>query len=509
MFYCHADPHADLNAIKPTNKLNSSLAIYRSRMGGTIKRKQPSREHLQKMRSAGDLMDKIPKDLLSNLDKPLEDSTPSPRHSNKSSPRSASEEAKEPPVPQPKPKPRAAPRKKPQPLPPSADEGKDTKKPPQAAPRVRTQTIDISELTKVSSEGKGSTEKVVKDKEDVVKADSSPKHPMAGSGGSEMVTPSPKLSRPPNVGRKPATKREGTGKPPAKEPTDAQSSPVRDVLEDHTSPTRSRTSSEEKEPHSSESATKDPSKLSVKEKAMLAQKALMSTPERHKPGPPIPRKPKPTPTSGSTENIRESTPTDDRLKRAQSMDDEIGSSPQLQRRKLPPGAFNMMMMGGVSMFGPPSHGRSAERQTHPHAEEDGVDEADNGEDPSNAGDKLESSLDDVRGDSDTRISPASTPPTSTRVRHQDSDFIESSTAEDSPPEPRSSAGVDYEVVLTWTPDVTASWLEQVGLGSYQQAFVEKGIHGYMLFDMDGHRLKVMCSLPIDSSRWLSPFIKSG
>ena len=51
--------------------------------------------------------------------------------------------------------------------------------------------------------------------------------------------------------------------------------------------------------------------------------------------------------------------------------------------------------------------------------------------------------------------------------------------------------VDLVVVLMWTHDVTSAWLKQEELGSYQQLFLEKNIQGYMLFDMDGHKLKVL------------------
>ena len=51
--------------------------------------------------------------------------------------------------------------------------------------------------------------------------------------------------------------------------------------------------------------------------------------------------------------------------------------------------------------------------------------------------------------------------------------------------------MDLDIVLMWTPGVTSAWLKQVGLGSYQQLFLEKDIQGYMLFDMDGHKPKVL------------------
>ncbi len=57
-----------------------------------------------------------------------------------------------------------------------------------------------------------------------------------------------------------------------------------------------------------------------------------------------------------------------------------------------------------------------------------------------------------------------------------------------------SPEVNFDVVLSWTPDVTVAWLKQVGLGSHQEAFLEKEIHGGMLFDIDGHKLKVRSKL---------------
>ena len=50
--------------------------------------------------------------------------------------------------------------------------------------------------------------------------------------------------------------------------------------------------------------------------------------------------------------------------------------------------------------------------------------------------------------------------------------------------------LDYDQVLLWTPQHVAAWLNKIGLGQYKQAFVDKGTLGYMLFDFDGHKLKV-------------------
>ena len=48
--------------------------------------------------------------------------------------------------------------------------------------------------------------------------------------------------------------------------------------------------------------------------------------------------------------------------------------------------------------------------------------------------------------------------------------------------------MDLNTVLTWNAEVVGVWLDSVGLGQYKELFV--GVQGYMLFDMDGHRLKV-------------------
>ena len=53
-----------------------------------------------------------------------------------------------------------------------------------------------------------------------------------------------------------------------------------------------------------------------------------------------------------------------------------------------------------------------------------------------------------------------------------------------------SATVKYGEVLSWPPEAVGGWLEKIGLGRHKQVFGERGIHGHMLFDMDGHSLKV-------------------
>lgn len=479
------------------------MALYRSRMGGTINRKQPSRSHLRKMGSTGDILDSIPKDILCNLDKPLDDGASTPVVL----PRPVSAEGSEAhsTTPQPKPRPRAAPRKKPQPSPPTPDEAaKDAKKTPLAAPRTRAQTadnLDAMKPSQVSSEKSSEDEKSPPAKD-------SPKHP--AMNGADKLSPAkaPKplpAGRAPKLGPKPSPK--SPGKPPAKDPVDLPA--PSETAGQQVSPRQSRTGSLEKEAAATSSSDVDPSKLSVKEKALLAQKALASTPENLKPGPPrVARKPKPTP---GTPIRSPETPEDgglsmeSKIRRAQSVEEE--GSPH-QKRKLPPGAINMFRMGAVPMFGPGSdRGRGSFVATSdPVARERNSVEGDisgtgieeNGGEATDAPADQRSSFhavqvlpvpkpssaDDSGADLDDSTSPQAPPKFEHDVITPASPTAKGGGGEEL------AAEVDLDCVLTWTPDVTAAWLGQVGLGGYRQAFVEKEIHGYMLFDIDGHRIKV-------------------
>ena len=40
--------------------------------------------------------------------------------------------------------------------------------------------------------------------------------------------------------------------------------------------------------------------------------------------------------------------------------------------------------------------------------------------------------------------------------------------------------VNYDQILTWTPDVVGMWMTDIGLGQYRQLFTERGIQGYLL-----------------------------
>ncbi len=45
-----------------------------------------------------------------------------------------------------------------------------------------------------------------------------------------------------------------------------------------------------------------------------------------------------------------------------------------------------------------------------------------------------------------------------------------------------------------SPEVVSLWVDRIRLGRYQSVFVERGVVGGSLFDMDGHTLKVGITL---------------
>lgn len=489
------------------------MAMYRSRMGGTLKRAQPTREHLRRMGSAGDIFDNLPKEVLGDLDKPLDDGSsqePAAPVGGAPAPDRTSKEVQHAPVPQPKPKPRAAPRKKPQPTPPGSEDGKEIMKspPPQAAPRSQAQTAANLESPRasVSNGDNGSPA-------NRPTPGASPKHVPSGDKISPVKAPRPlPTSRHPNVGPKPPAK----SKSPVREPGS----------EDGKSPSRSRTCSLDKE-GGTELEEKDPSQMTIKEKAMMAQKAFLPTPS--KPAPPVARRPKPSP--GGVPVVSPEHHTEEvgaMVKRAQSLEDMLGVSPP-NRRKLPPGAFNIM--GAVPMFGPGSRGsadrgRSAtvsasldrgERERGRGSVERQLEE-EQGVHVSADGTILDASEKDGGGEDDTdQATPntSSAPPDvspDTPRKHSideltmDSDPLSNSDSPQAPSkfehagplapaakgvEGPGSADVDLDVVLAWSPEVTAAWISSIGLSTYQQMFIEKEIQGYMLFDLDGHKLKVL------------------
>ena len=275
---------------------------------------------------------------------------------------------------------------------------------------------------------------------------------------------------------------------------------------------------------------KDPSELSVKEKALLAQQAI----EKPKFPPPVPRKP-------SKPHLHEDCPpatTDSQgsplRERAKSFDTTLEASPGHQAKKLPPGAFNLALPFGGSHG--QIRGRSATVSTEePDSREQSLEISGEhkemlihyfktGEGPRDETDAPQRPQDASappkrppppfqKRPSDERV----TVPTPKHYRQQEAvdgevdahvtqDTVMATN--DSRPElihsedanPLLQAGVhgsspepeilDYNQVLSWTSDHVAAWLMKIGLGHYQQMFTDKGIQGFMLFDLDGVKLKV-------------------
>jgi hypothetical protein len=52
-------------------------------------------------------------------------------------------------------------------------------------------------------------------------------------------------------------------------------------------------------------------------------------------------------------------------------------------------------------------------------------------------------------------------------------------------------GLDYDQVLTWSPVDVASWMTRIGASQHAKVFLNRGVQGNKLFDMDGGVLKAM------------------
>ena len=414
--------------------LDNSAAVYKSKMGGN-KKKLPSRDHIRKKDGQGDILHNMPSASLSDLATPLEEPTSLDNDDEVADSLTENHSKSAVVSPQAKPRPKAAPRKKPVIPPPSGsfDQGK---KQPLAAPRLRTNQ-------------------------------DSEEPPSEEAGGVET----------------------GSGDKVA-------------------SPRRSRTN-ESSGPQSPQK--KEPSKFSLKiTKELLTQNVMKSPPDKPKLGaPPIHKKPKPIPvtpvSAGTGSDPAESKNGLAGTEQQGGSAEEGGNvkvSPMNKGKKLPPGAFNMMVMGGVPVMKPghsPERSRTGTVSTIMPREvrEVSHEQVLDGEGRKESSDENEREIrsqlkaklmkkmsKDEESGSDagsTNASPQVLPKFKKRSGST-ANVVDNADGMDA---------VDCDVVLTWTPDVTAAWLGQIELASYQQLFLEKGIQGYMLFDMDGHKLKVL------------------
>ena len=428
--------------MKPHQLLDNSAAVYRSRITSVFKRNPPSRDHIKKKDGQGDILHNMPATSLSNISEPLEETLPlaGTEGEDTSSPNEKPhQDIKS--VPQPKSRPKAAPRKKPAEPPTQTTISEQEKKVPLVTPRARPSIgKEIPPQTVVP---KGKSEEPER-KDSLASTKPSPKHREVSKGTS-----------------------------PAKSKG--------------TSPAKSRTNSTEGTP-APQSPLKDPLKLNIRDKALLAQKVLMNTPDKPKPGaPPVSRKPRPHVTSADSLDPRNEPVEKAPVKSAVEDEDTARGSP-MYKRKLPPGAFNMM--GGMASQ---VHGQLHKKKSMDDDLSDEPGHTVSSPPPVQPKHRLNSTTDERDTDEVDLGEPASKP-----APEPVSEPAPIAVAEPPPKPVAKPASVDNNVVLTWSPDVTATWLGQVGLASLQQLFLDREIQGYMLFDIDGHRLKVhtICCLQL-------------
>ena len=481
------------DAVKSLQRLDSSPALHKSQVGAQLRRKKPSREYLRTMGSSGNLLldlEEEPPELppRSDSDSNVIDTTSTHQLGIKLPPRSSSDSKaleSTPPHTKPRPMPRAAPRQKTPAHKPDATIPEVAKK-PQVLPRYKrdhSDTVDTEGLKKspMNQPPQPVTSSPVL----------SPKH--------EDVSLTPKAS--PILDKKePLLK--SSPKPSAKHPLIPKSSPKMKpklVVEDDVPelpqkpvPRHHRQDESEIDSKLEELQKKDPLKLTVKEKALLAQKAISAT-EKAKIPPPVRRKPKHDDHS-IFHNEPEGSPV---RERSRSFDNALDESPK-RARKLPPGAFNIALPQGgpVQMRMRSATVATEEPDTLEHSYE---------EDHSVLSHGLEET------DSDVKAPPKRPPPPVHKRRSDERPSKQASVPEDEPPAEPLTTGLSEDVepplaaathqmspeieldnnqILVWTADHIAMWLTQIGLGQHTQAFMDRGIQGYMLFDLDGSRLKV-------------------
>ena len=546
-------PLPDFDVVKPLQKLDSRAALHKSQVGGQIKRKKPSRDHLRQMGSSSNLLDAIPDELLEvkesspspspSSTKPEEvEKEPAPQEKEKEKEREEGAEqtpSKKPLLPlseqsaspaaapahPPKPKPRAAPRRKPQEHPTSPNS--DASKPlhPQAAPRQKSEGRELSPPSLESEKSGKEGVNVEEHGGDHI----STEEPHSG------VTASPKIHRKEPMMPSPVLTPKAAAHSPKHSPSHRKEGGSHDG-EDHTPKPLPRghgkaaTKDEDpsaNDPKIAELMKKDPSELTVKEKALLAQKAVGALGhDKTKLPPPVPRKPKPG--HGGEGDAPPINSEHDRG-RSHSIDEkEEGHggghpSPMHSRRKLPPGAVNIMAglplpsaergrSLTVSTTEPGARernslGRNASLQDYAEDKENGVRSS------------SQEALDQTDHGSPTKPLPKTPPkrppvpmqkkPSNERPANVDGADNESDASpalgrkmdggaddgeDESHDQSHDTGGgeggdkMDLNTVLSWSPEVVGQWLNSVGLGQYKEVFV--GVQGYMLFDYDGHRLKV-------------------
>ena len=269
-----------------------------------------------------------------------------------------------------------------------------------------------------------------------------------------------------------------------------------------------------------ESQTKDPSQLTIKEKMELAQKMA-----RRAPPPVLPKRPPTNRSQADSDQKSLSQPESDEgdLQVPRHSYDN-GQSPR-PIKKLPPGAFNIGLMPMTpfaqsrqrsNTVGISSREHSMERETAEQYSEQIQKEED--KDVSSSREELDTDDIEIKFPPKrpplplTKRSASNEKPAQLSSRNNDllTEATPPSVAADSPegneeetddgggggvvdeehgtlPDPSS---LDYTQVLTWSPTQVASWLTRIGASQHAKVFLDRGVQGNKLFDMDGSGLKV-------------------
>ena len=285
---------------------------------------------------------------------------------------------------------------------------------------------------------------------------------------------------------------------------------------------------------------KDPSELTVKEKMMLAQQAMVKQAEFKSKGlpPPIRKRPQ-VPSKAMSVDMDDDQPSKEKdedqidgggMDRSHSLEDLVDeNTPRRQPKKLPPGAFNI----GIPM------GTPGDMRTRSYTVSSGVSGSDLGSsteehseaEKPNGSTKNEAEevatenhtplkkdvSDDTKEDlQSSQSTPHSTPSHKRSENGEPSEATHNEDTINSPDDNLSddvqsddndlessqdllqttstltatSLQPDMEQVLYWSPDVVGIWLSNIGLAQYAQVFKDKEVKGYMLFDFDNAKLKV-------------------
>ena len=558
------------DAVKHVKRLDSSTALHKTKVGSQLHRKKPSRDHLRSMGSLTNILESIP--IIEEEGRQDEEETKVDKVSGKvetgktpklivekTSPTHPARQSPSVP-PRPKPMPRARQKQlppKPEGTPPVSPLDGVAK--PLVTPRHQREHSDTS-LTheddlrhRTSSTSRRERRPSDEDAKAVTSHKPSTSSPKVEKRVLPMPSPKPSPKLPhPSPKKQPLLPTPKHSPPPLRPVSKSSDELSQELLsnktkERHDLPESTTVSSKEPLPppkptprhqrqfsreervgqspsHNSkadELAKKDPSELTVKEKALLAQQAM----DKAKAPPPVPHKPSFDAEYHGGLNDVHNSPL---RQRAKSFDTSLEESPRHQAKKLPPGAFNLALpfggshgqIRGRSTTAPedPDNGEQGLETSDEHREaafkaEDGSrDEVDAPQHKPNAGippkrppppllkrpsderatPKHSRQHEDAAGSEPDHHETQDTETTTNGLRSElthseDANPLLRAGEHGSSPDPEL---LNYNEVLTWRTDHIAAWLMKIGLGQYQQLFTDKGIQGFTLFDLDGTKLKV-------------------